>query len=169
MISTARSDGPCNFHSSRDDSITQKVTRPDRKRLELRIVSRSSTLRHAPLGLFVPPPLSASAPSLTASLNSWKYPHPWFLLLVAQHCNRGQGDRVTKQRLFLLERTSYIMGRPICAVFSSGTFRLIFPADASFAPLTHRLPGREIKVSCTEFTPALTIAKEDHIPTSVKP
>src|SRR5271156_205771 len=92
-ISTARSDGPCNFHSSRDDSITQKVTRPDRKRLELRIcVHRSSTLRHTPLGLFVPPPLSASAPSLTASLGSWKYPHSWFLLLVAQHCSR---DRVT--------------------------------------------------------------------------
>ena len=143
-------------------------TRSERPRVA-DLSEQELNLAPCPSGPLCTTPLSASAPSLTASLDSWKYPHPWFLLLVAQHCSRGQGDRVTKQCCLFLLETSYIMGRPICAVFSSGTFRLTVLADASFPPLTHRLPGREIRVSCTEFTPALTIAKEDHIPTSVKP
>jgi hypothetical protein len=91
--------------------------------------SNGGSALHTAMGpaIFIPPPLSASAPSLTASLDSWKYPHPWFLLLVAQHCSRGQGDRVTKQCLFLLERgTSWIHGTPYLCCFLRN-FPLDFP------------------------------------------
>ena len=144
-------------------------TRSERPRVA-DLSEQELNLAPCPSGPLCTTPLSASAPSLTASLDSWKYPHPWFLLLVAP--STAAGDRVTGSQSSAAcscskRRTSW---DALSVLFSHQELSTsTFLADASFAPLTHRLPGPEIKVSCTEFTPALTIAKEDHLPTSVKP